>query len=509
MPPTLFIKNAIRLAELGLGDGTIYASGSAATPNVAQKTFALTGTTPIADLAAIVDDIFNGYILRFPASGNIYHIVDYVAGTATVTAYETPASGDTGAFEIRRRLVENKSAAGNPAHRLSDGQVFSPWKGSAANQAQRIDVYLPNLIGQGGFEELAAGAFPGAYSAKGKWFNQAPADWAVSATSPLLGSRMAVWTPGGLDSLLIQALSSTFKKGRKYRLVLKAQAVTGATGNSGIDIYIANRSTGSALSPGFTGGNPWSLGAIGTSAAWFTSPDFTVDSDAAEARIEIIGRIANKGAATAVRIDEVYFWEQVNVGALAVFGHNWEGMPARNVYGLNCDGFRSGVVAGVDYNIIGNVQATGSGPYLSEFTPAIYPVYGILLDPFSLYAYEASEILLAEKWAWEYGPSRNPGAEDFQYDRARHKSRSGVVTSILHNEKRKFETDLKSISPADNDIWLKEFKPHHLDTDHPFAAKWDLAWGNQPVLWRNNLDRIKLTYPTPDNPDTQIDWEEV
>lgn len=129
MPPTLFIKNALRLAELGLGDGTIYASATSAAPNPAQKTFVLAGLSIIADIGADADDKFNGLILYFPASGNRYHIVDWVAATDTVTSYENPAATDTGACEIRRGLVCPQQLAGNPAHFLADGQRFANWRG--------------------------------------------------------------------------------------------------------------------------------------------------------------------------------------------------------------------------------------------------------------------------------------------------------------------------------------------------------------------------------------------
>lgn len=507
MPPTLFIKNTLRLASLGMGDGSVYGSASSATPNVSQKTFALTGFSWIADVGADADDKANGHFLYFPASGNKYAIVDWVAATDTATVYKPPAATDTGACEIRRGLVENKSAAGNPAFRLADGQVFAAWKGSAANQAQQIDISLPNLIGQGGFEELAAGAFPSAFSAKGKWYSQA--DWAVSATTPLIGSRMAAWTPGAADRSLLNAFSSRLIAGRKYRIILKAQAVTGATNAGAIQIYIENQITGTAIPGNFTGGNPWSLGAIGTSAAWFTSPDFIADSDASEARIHIISRVANKGAATSVRIDEVYFWEQVDVGALIVFGHNWEGMPSSFVYGANCSVERTGLTAGVDYATLANPQAAGSGAYLLEFTPAIYPIYRIGLNPFSLYAYEAAEIILAQKWDWKFPPELPDDAEREEYDESTFKTRSGVVTRILHSKRRVPDLQLKLIDPIDVQIWQGAFKDHHLDPGHPFAAKWTGNWGDRPVLFRSAEPAFSLPRRTPNYPDKKLEWEEV
>lgn len=490
MPPTLFIKNALRLAELGLGDGTIYASGSGATPNVAQKTFAISGLAIIADIGADADDKFNGYLLYFPASGNRYHIVDWVAGTDTATVHENPATGDTGACEIRRALVENKSAAGNPAHRLADGQVFSAWKGSAANQAQNIDVHLPNLLQQGGFEELAAGAFP-AFEPKGTWWSTS-ADWAVSASAALLGSRMAVWTPGGADSSLIQGLSLALKTGRKYRMIFKAQAVTGATNPSAIQVYMENRFTGANIATGFAGGNPWSLGAIGTTAAWYASPDFTVDSDGAAARINIIGRIANKGAATAVRIDEVYLWEQVNVGALAVFGHNWEGMAAGAISGYNCATDRTGLTVAVDYFTLASLQAPGASTYLREFTPAIHPVYRIQLPAFSGTTYEASEILLAQQWTWGGGPDLPFDPARIVFNETRFVSRSGVEHVYRHNSRRKLPLKYSDMTSADLATLINDFYPHHRETLHPFGFQLDSA--SQPVLYLDQKSEFGTPY---------------
>lgn len=487
-----------------MGDGTVYGSASSAAPNVSQKTFALTGFSWIADVGADSDDKFNGYFLYFPASGNRYHIVDWVAATDTATVYENPASTDTGACEIRRGLWAENSLASNPAHRLADGQLFATWKGSAPNQGQNIDIHLPNLIGQGGFEELAVGAFPAAYSAKGKWF--AESDWTVSATSPLLGSRMAEWVPGAADAELINTFVAPVKSGRKYRIICKAQAVTGATNASAIQIYIDNRATGISLVPGFTGGNPWSLGAIGTTAAWFTSPDFTVGSDSNEARIDIVSRIANKGVATAVRIDEIYFFEQVNVGALLVFGHKWEGMPAASLFGYNCPRDRSNITVGVERFTLASPQAVGSGAYLLEFAPAIYPIYRINLNAFSLYAYEAAEILLAEKWAWGRHIMMPFDPELIEKEESLFRSRLGVEQSVTHSRRRRYKGQIKLLSDIDRDIWLNDWYPHHHDPRHPFAVRIDAA---RPVVLMNDAEGIfGMNYESV-RPTREFNWLEV
>ena len=91
--PIIYHKNALRIAEDGLGDGTIYASGPSAVVNQTNKTFDLTTISIIADLGADSDDLFNGYILIFPNGSNIpYHIVDWEASTDLATTFEPPAT---------------------------------------------------------------------------------------------------------------------------------------------------------------------------------------------------------------------------------------------------------------------------------------------------------------------------------------------------------------------------------------------------------------------------------
>src|SRR5581483_3143582 len=212
MGPTLYIKNALRLAEIGLGDGTVYLSATGATVNVAQKTFALTGSALIADIGADADGKMIGSILYFPASKNSYHIVDWTASTKTALTYENPSAADVGACQIRRALVNKLQLAAGPAKFLADGQRFAPWK-SAANTV--IEVHLPNLLDNGGFETAALAPWVATVGGTGTV--------ATNATTPILGQRDCKLHLGDQATVGISQALRDMKKNRVYRLLFKAR----------------------------------------------------------------------------------------------------------------------------------------------------------------------------------------------------------------------------------------------------------------------------------------------
>lgn len=495
MPPTLYIKNALRLASLGMGDGTIYGSASSATPNVSQKTFALTGFSWIADVGADQDDKANGHLLYFPASGNKYAIVDWVAATDTATVYENPASTDTGACEIRRGLVCNLQLAGNPAHFLADGQRTAKWK-SAANTV--IDVHLPNMIDNGGFES-------GALSPWTDILIGGTSDTsAINSVSPMIGQRDYILSLGNRTQRGITQSVRTLRKNTTYQVLVKAR-YTGSfvqggvnitlAGNPGLDLVLSSPSSGSISGQTFY---PALAAAEGWHSVDVTTPNWDVEGSTLQVNIT--------SAAFNAYIDEIYYFEKVSAGAFLVFDQGLGFFTLTDVIGSKVARDRSNQVAVEDFNMILLSQVIRQGKaVVVEFTPQVWPIYSIRSSDLL----EASEILLAQKWDWKFPPELPDDAEREEYDESIFKSRSGVVTRILHSKRRVPDLQLKLIDPVDVPIWLGDFKAHHLDPGHPFAAKWTGNWGDRPVLFRNTEPGFSLPRRTPNYPDKKLEWEEV
>lgn len=506
MPPTLFIKNALRLADLGLGDGTIYASATGATPNVSQKTFALAGLSIIADIGADADDKFNGHILYFPASGNRYQIVDWVAATDTATTYENPAATDTGACEVRRALVSQNQLAGNPAKFLADGQRYIKWRTDGGNP--NIQIHLPNAIQNGGFES-------GVLSPWAKYIQDGTTDaTGVNAAAPILGKNDLKINIGDRSFVVVyQAAKFRFEKGRTYRFLFRGRYSGVYTTSQfivsfgvGINAYnqnvtLSNASSGTVLdstwTPLLTAGNVWHFVDVTFNETYDqinTTPNFRLNSSAFD-----------------VFIDEIYYWEKVNVGALLLFepyDPNTAYISAK-VDGYYCPTDRSSLLAGTDSAELASFLNAGADIVWREFTGGIFPVYTIQNVPGNGAFLQASEILLAEAWTWKFPPELPVDPEQEEYDESVVTSRSGVVRRYLHAKRRKFAANLAFVDPIDVPIWKGGFKTHHLDPAHPFAAKYTGFWGDRPVLWRNLSPGFRLDYRAPNYPDMKIDWEEV
>lgn len=500
MPFTVYHKNALRLAELGLGDGTIYASGSGATPNTGQKTFVVTGLTFAPYIGANVDDKFNGHLLYFPASGNRYHIVDWVASTNTATVYKNPASTDTGACEIRRALVCNKQLAGNPAHRLADGQRFSLWN-AASNNA--IDVHLPNLIKNGGFES-------GSVSPWEKNFDGGSADGSgVNSVTPILGTYDVSLDIGNRTNVLYKnEIVEPMYKGRTYRLVFKGRKTGGSfvADKFYFQFYyqtanVAFTFTWTPITAGSSNAASW-FPTLGTSNAWHVV-DLVPDRDLPAG--SKLAMVITTGATFGVSLDEIYLWEKVDVRSLLI----WDGLPSwafNFLYGSFCAMDRTSASVGADSFIIINGGYQSGKDFVSvDFGSNPYPVFSIQFNDLT----QASEILLGEKWEWKFPPELPDDPEREEYNESRFKSRSGVVDRILHSKQRVPGMELKLIDPVDVAVWQGDFKAHHLDPCHPFAAKWDGNWGDRVILFRSTEPGFSLPRRTPNYPDKKLEWEEV
>lgn len=399
-------KNILKRAADGLGDGTVYATASGATVSQAAKTFVLSGLAIIADLGADANDKFNSYILYFTSSGNVYHITDWVAATDTATVFETPATSDIGACEIRLNLYEAASNADYPVHRLSDGKLHSLWIGSGANQAQDIRIFLPNLIQDGGFESLAAGNLANPWTAQST-------QWQVSATSPLLGSRMAVYTQSAADCYLKQNLVAAIEKGKTYRIIAKAQALTDTPAGAIVQVQVRQRL---APNKAIQAGMAWQP-AITTTAGWIATT-FTADfsSDMLELYINALGSSGSWGSCTGFRLDEVYIYEDIAVDRLIAANHNWNNGEITSVYGCRCNPGRTSYAAANDAsaNLAANVDIDQTETLIQSLTQSNYPVWQIVLTAASGITYEAGIIFLGPVMTFTKQPNQplDPHAEE-------------------------------------------------------------------------------------------------
>lgn len=497
MPPILYIKNTLRLAENGLGDGTVYAFATGATPNQAQRTFVLSGLSLIAYIGADADDKFNSYILYFPASGNKYHIVDWVATTDTATVWETPTTTDAGACEIRRALVDNKALAANPVKHLSDGQKYALWKSAAS---ATLDIHLPNFVDHGGFEN-------GDLTGWSKVASGGTADTTgVNATSPILGVYDLRLDLGDRAFVFVrQPIKYDLVKGRSYRLIFKARNVgTFTAGDLGIkfnnraanldlNVTFSNLSSGTATStiwsPGITASNTWH------------SVDLTpTDQDIPAGSylwIEIFSNTPD------VYMDEIYLFEQVNVSSLVLFdpGVN-TGISA--LRGRRCASDRTGYTVAVEDQTFSLPSLTlPDGPVsLSDFTGGIFPIYSLVATTLT----EASEILLCEKWAWEKGPNKPFGLDTENKKQSKLTTRSGINYKVIHYKKRNFRNTFPLMSEIDRLKLMNNFKPHHWNENHPFGVL--IKAGDKLLLMEDQSENFITTY-NKIKPDWSFDFIEV
>ena len=372
----IFYKNILEVSEegnyselgdlLNFGDGTTYAYGAAATVDQDNRQFTVTDITFITDVTA-ADNIINGYILYFPSTGNRYHITDYTNSSKLITVYEVPDTSDTTAYEVRMALYEGSSSTSSPIHYLANKWVKRQWTGQQGVN-QEILVSLPNYVLDGGFEERAAG------NIGGDWTAEATA-WQVSATAPLLGARMAVWTIGGADSYLYQNLTGLFIKGRSYTVLMKVQAVTGNPAAGVLAIQLRQQDTPNANLSASVG--TWTP-TVTTTAGW-VSQAFTADFSTDEAQLFIDGITANKASATAIRVDEVYVYETLTVDQLIMAWHNVFPQSAMTVRALRCNNKRTGYNQSNDSASMGSLSVSGKDVVSETITSYAYPVYRIYI----------------------------------------------------------------------------------------------------------------------------------
>lgn len=402
-----YYKNLLKRAEDGAGDGTKYATATSATIDQDNKQFTLSGLSIIADLGADANDKFNGFILYFPESGNKYHIVDWDAASDMATVFETPHADDIDDCEIRLKLCENTSLVSQPAHRLADGKTNTFWEGSGENQTQAIRFALPNLIEDGGFEAQAAGNVASPWSAQS-------AQWQISATNPLLGSRMSVYTQSAADAYLKQSLVATAEKGKTYRILIKAQAIGADPPGAVLQIKVRQRLSSNKIIDSDMDWQP----TITTTAAWLATI-FTADfsSDMLEIFINALGASGSWGSCTGLRIDEIYIYENIAADRLIVeHGHNWNNGEITSVYGCTCWPERTSFSYANDAsaNLAANVDIDGTETIFQSLTSSDYPVWEIKLTAASGIAYSAALLFLGPQMTFPKQMDRpfDPEAEE-------------------------------------------------------------------------------------------------
>jgi hypothetical protein len=401
-----YYKNVLRRAEAGLGDGTKYATATGATSDQSAKTFVLAGLSIIADLGADANDKFNGYVLYFPASGNVYHIVDWVASSDTATVYETPDTDDTGACEIRLTLYEDDSDVAYPVCLAVDGRRETKWKANAADIVIYVPALLPNFVADGGFEQQSAGN-PG-----DDWYSGS-GDWQIvdSVGSGMRGVRYVEYTKGATNAVLRQGLTGTFEKGKTYRIVMLVKALTAPpAANDILRVYLLDKNvdTDLLLDADWEDGGHWDP-EITTSETWVTS-DFVPDQTTDRVRIWLTGRGSSGtwGGCTGFDVDELYIWEKISVDRLMVFDHNWDAgvwvsgdASSIIVQGWYLNPSRTQTTSADRENGLDGWTQQGSEPILKTVTlSADYPIYRIRLNAKSWLTYEAGEIFLGPAMAF-------------------------------------------------------------------------------------------------------------
>lgn len=378
-------KSFPHLADLGQGDGTAYATFTSATVSASAKTFTLIGLSSIADLTE-ADDYVNSYLLKVTSSGNVYHITDFVASTDVVTVAETPDSADTGAGEILVNVLDAVQAAAFPVRFSTDWRPFTLWKGTSATQSD-IYYFAPNLIKDGGFEEQAAGNVGGDWTAEST-------DWQISATTPIRGSRMAVWDTTA-DAELTANFTAEVKKGRTYSILFNAQSVTANPSAGVLDMKIRQKnSPNTDVDADWETAGTWNP-TITTTATWFTS-DFTPDFDTDEAQFYVDAITANVGSATAIRIDEVYIWEKITPVRFLVQNHNWNGSENIVIEAANLNPLRTNYT-GIDHTtVLASFDQDGTAIIDKTMTSSSRPVYHLSVPAETGKTHEAGIIFMGE-----------------------------------------------------------------------------------------------------------------
>lgn len=485
--PEILYRNLLKVAQLGRGDGTIYAYGSGATPVVADKTFDLTaGYTEMADLTP-GDDLHNGAILTFTVSDRSYLITDWVTATELATVFEPPNAEDTGAWTIRRTLYTDDFNVANPIRYGSNGQLEKKWIDKAANNAASIFAAAPNGIDDGGAELNSLADYWTAATSGGS-----TGAVTVNSSSPLLGTYDYLFTIGDRTTISItQPGKIDLRKGYTYGIILKT--IHGGAPGTDIGLYVSlgYTSAGDVIYAPVTftkinsedalaGTNDvrWRPSMVET-ASWdeitFTIPE---NIDAGDWVFELL---ADATAEVTINVDEIYIWEigptvsgLDQADTLIIAGHNMAGgfAAGSDVRGLRCQADLTSYDStdpSDDMDILidldSDVTVAGDSVIYETFTAAtaIFPIHEITLAAVSGKTWECSELWVGKRWTWglflsgDWEPveqdvhvvsSVTIGGNKRVSERYEQKLRVGTIASLADNETARWESFIKEVGRA-------------------------------------------------------------
>lgn len=422
--PEILYQNLLKVAQLGRGDGTIYATATSAAVDQDAKTFTLSGLSIMDDLGADVNDKFSGYILSFPVSERSYLITDWVAAGDVATVFEFPNVTDTTACEIRRTLYTDDFNVDSPIRYGSNGQLEKKWIDKTANNTASIVAAAPNGVDDGGFES----------GTLNEWTTSIDGNGAITVNSAglVLGTYNCLINMGttATEGTISQSGKIDLEVGKTYGIIFKAF-------NTGIGVEEDELSVELVYSSGATtyidvtfskinlndniadvgGGtdNSWHPDADDT-WSWdevtFIAPD---NIDAGEWKLLITW--SETDSRDDLYIDEIYIWEIAptpsdgsipNPNTLIIAGHNMAGgfVDASRILGQRVQGDLTNFSTDdwdqlLDLDV--DVQVDGASPIYETFTAStvIFPIIGIQFWAVSGKTWEAAEIWIGERWVWD------------------------------------------------------------------------------------------------------------
>jgi hypothetical protein len=470
--PTVLYQNLLVDSQQGRGDGTIYAWGTTAVPDVAGKTFVLTTVNIMDDLGADADNKFNGYELKFDSSERTYLVLDWTASSDLAVTLEVPNAEDTGDWTMRRTLYTDDFAVDNPVQYAQDGLLFQKWIDKAANNTASIFAAAPNGVDDGGFELNSLTDY---------WEEDSDGDGAatVNSSSPILGTYDCKLDLGttGTYSRIMQPGKIDLRKGFTYGAILKARRETAeVAGKFEVEPRYSN-----AASAGMATLLTWTLIDENDQIATYRwRPQLTTSNEWQEATFVVSDNVDagdwsifyfNRDSVNRydVYVDEIYIWEIgptpadgsiPNPDTLVIAGHNMAGgfAAGSDVFSYRCPhdltGFTNGVERVSSLELDG-VQVDGDSPVFESFTAetSAYPIIGITLTAVSGKTWEAAEIRIGKLWEWDAHVAGDWLPHDGDIETASSISLSGIRRVSDKWERRLFSGQVRGLSSAQYTEW--------------------------------------------------------
>lgn len=462
--PEMLYRNLLAVAAEGRGDGTIYAWGTSATVDQANKQFDLTTINIMTDLGADADDLFNGYVLVFTSSGRSYLITDWTAATDVATVFETPNTTDTGAWTIRRTLYTNDFNVANPLRYAANGRLYQKWIDASANNAAQIFAALPNLIDDGGFERNSLSTY---------WTTRGVAGTgtvAINSTTPILGTYDCKFNQGDQTYVgLEQNGKGDLRKGYTYGIIMKTGGDAGVVTDFRVSLeYVAGSATQVPVT--FTEIN----GGDDTATSNIWKPAIT-DANAWDEIIFTVSEDLDAGAwklvldqydATDVFIDEVYIWEigptvstPDQPDTLIIGNHNHAGGYSgsgvlveahRCQYDLTSRG-----ASEFSEQLDDTITVDGNSPVYQTWTAStsIYPIFYTGFAAISGKTWEAGEIWLGQRWTWTMYPDPPITAKQLSIESTSTRSRGGARVSSKIYQQTIYNGQLELVTGTEADKW--------------------------------------------------------